>query len=53
MFNLLTDIATTCRQSGAAAGEVAYSLIVTSFSLGSVNILDLLLFIALRSSLFC
>ena len=38
--HLLTDTATTCRQSGAAAGEVAYSLIVTSFSLGSVNILD-------------
>ena len=52
--HLLTDIATTCRvQSGAAAGEVAYLLIVTSFSLGSVNILDLLLFIALRSSLLC
>ena len=51
--HLLTDTATTCRQSGAAAGEVAYSLIVTSFSLGSVYILDLLLFIALRSSSLC
>ena len=37
------DTATTCHQSGIATGKVAYSLIVTSFSLGSVYILDLLL----------
>ena len=31
------DMQNDARQNGAAAGEVAYSLVVSCFSLGSVN----------------
>ena len=55
--NLIVHLLMTLQQRviklAPLPGRMAYLLIVTSFSLGSVNILDLLLFIALRSSSLC